>query len=213
MALAVKICGLSTPESVDAAVDGGARFVGFVFFPPSPRYVAPGSATELTRRVPRSVARVAVTVDPTDDELATILDVAEIDMVQLHGRETPERTAEIKSRFGRPVIKAISVAAEQDLDAVNDYASVADMILFDAKATKDDVLPGGNARTFDWRLLSGRTPRNVWFLSGGLNRENLASAVRESGATHVDVSSGIESSRGIKDVGLIKSFLAAANEI
>jgi len=213
MSVAGKGRGLSTPEPVDAAVAGGARYVGFVFFPPSPRYVTPETARELGGRVPDSVSRVAVVVDLDDAELTSILDSAAVDLVQLHGTETPERVAEIRKRFGKPVIKSISVASEQDLEAKTAYEDAADMLLFDAKAKASDTRPGGNARTFDWSLLKGRLPRSRWLLSGGLTADNVGEAVHATGASLVDVSSGVESAPGVKDANLIAAFLAAANDL
>ncbi len=213
MGIAVKVCGLSTPQGVDAAVTGGARYVGFVFFPPSPRYVTPDTARVLSERVPATLSTVAVVVDPNDDDLADLVEKTSVDIIQLHGKEGPERVAAIRERIGKPVIKAISVAAEQDLGAVATYAKVADMLLFDAKAKAGDTRPGGNARTFDWSLLLGRTPKGSWLLSGGLSTENLSAAVHATKAPLVDVSSGVERAPGVKDPALIKSFLKIANDL
>lgn len=213
MAVAVKVCGLSTRESVEAAVASGAGYVGFNFFPPSPRYVTPDAAAALGAAVPDAVSRVAVVVDLDDDALAPIVATGVIDIVQLHGNETPQRVAEVRARFGKPVIKAIAVAAEQYLEATAAYQEAADMLLYDAKAQPGDTLPGGNARPFDWSLLAQRAPRGLWLLAGGLNVDNVADAVRQTGAPAVDVSSGVKSARGVKDPALIAAFLHAANDL
>lgn len=210
MAVAVKICGLSTRESVEVAVQGGAQFVGFVFFPPSPRAIQPNTAQDLAKRVPASVRKVAVVVDPTDDSLEAIVGALEADMVQLHGEETPARVAEIRDRSGCQVIKAIAVADARDVANARQYDEVADMLLFDAKAKPEDAVPGGNARAFDWSLLSDVSSTRPWFLSGGLDAESLREAIAVSGAQFVDVSSGVESARGVKDHSKIQTFLATA---
>ena len=210
MSVAAKVCGLSTQETVEAAVAGGATFVGFVFFPASPRYVTPARAGQLSRAVPKSVRTVAVVVDPTDADLDIIVALLDADLLQLHGHETPDRVADIRKRFGRKIIKALSVASADDVVAAKRYETVADMLLFDAKPRSDDPLPGGNARAFDWSLLAGVEIAVPWFLSGGLDAANLASAVRTTGARLVDVSSGVESARGTKDSPMIAAFLATA---
>lgn len=210
MSVAAKVCGLSTQETVEAAVAGGATFVGFVFFPASPLYVTPARAGQLSRAVPKSVRTVAVVVDPTDADLDIIVALLDADLLQLHGHETPDRVADIRKRFGRKIIKALSVASADDVVAAKRYETVADMLLFDAKPRNDDPLPGGNARAFDWSLLAGVEIAAPWFLSGGLDAANLASAVRTTGARLVDVSSGVESARGTKDSPMIAAFLATA---
>jgi len=209
VSVAAKICGLSTPETVAAAIAGGARFVGFVFFPPSPRNLPPARAGSLMRGVPDTVTRVGVFVDPDDDMLKRVLAAAPLDLVQLHGEESPERVAQIKQRFGRKAMKAIKVAAEGDLAAASRYIRVADWLMFDARPPKQATRPGGNALAFDWELLHARRWPLPWMLSGGLTPENVAEAVRISGATAVDVSSGVESAPGVKDVARIHAFLAA----
>jgi phosphoribosylanthranilate isomerase len=202
----VKICGLSTPETVDAAVKFGARWVGFVTYPASPRHVASNDVLKaLGARVPKSVGRVGLFVDPDDALLDGRLATGAIDMLQLHGAETPERIAIIKARTGKPVMKAIKVAEAGDVErGIAAYASVADRLMFDAA---EGILPGGNARAFDWTILSGRIVPLPWFLAGGLTPDNVAEAVRVTGARTVDVSSGVELSRGVKSIDLIRAFL------
>jgi phosphoribosylanthranilate isomerase len=202
----VKICGLSTPDAVDAAVRFGARWVGFVTYPRSPRHIAANDLLKgLGARVPKSVGRVGLFVDPDDALLDQRLATGAIDMLQLHGAETPERVAAIKARTAKPVMKAIKVAEAGDVErGIATYAAVADRLMFDAA---EGILPGGNARAFDWTILSGRTVPLPWVLAGGLTPDNVAEAVKVSGARAVDVSSGVESSRGVKSVELIRAFL------
>ncbi len=206
MTIEAKICGLSTPETVDAAVAGGARFVGFMTYPRSPRHVASNDVLKaLGARVPKSVVRVGVFVDPDDALLDERLATGAFDLLQLHGAETPERVAAIKRRTGKPVMKVILVAAASDVDrGIADYASVADRLMFEPAG---GILPGGNAKVFDWTILSGRRISLPWLLAGGLAVDNVAEAVMISGAPGVDVSSGVESSRGVKSVDLIRAFL------
>jgi phosphoribosylanthranilate isomerase len=215
MSVAAKICGLSTAETVAAAVAGGARFVGFVFYPASPRNVTPAQAGALARGVPPGVTRVGVLVDPGDDLLAAVLAAAPLDLLQLHGRETPERLAAIRRRFGKSLMKAIPVAAAEDLGAAEAYLDTADWLMFDAKPPrgKSDAMPGGNGLAMDWALLGGRRWPVPWMLSGGLTPENIAEAVHISGAPALDVSSGVERAPGIKDPAKIASFLARAGDI
>jgi phosphoribosylanthranilate isomerase len=209
-AIAAKICGITTPEAMDAARDHGAAFVGFVFYPRSPRHVSPQQAAALADRRGGAQA-VAVTVDLDDAALAQILDTAPIDLVQLHGAETPARVAEVRARFGRPVMKSVAVAGPDDLARAESYAGVADRLLFDAKPPRQapDALPGGNALAFDWQLLAGRSWPVPWMLSGGLNAGNVGEALRVSGARAVDVSSGVESAPGRKDPAKIAELLDA----
>jgi len=213
VSVASKICGLSTPETVAAAIVGGARFVGFVFFPPSPRNLSPAQAGQLIRTVPAGVTRVGVFVDPDDDLLKRVLAAAPLDIVQLHGDETPERVSQIKQRFGKKTMKAIKVAGDGDLAAAPRYYKVADWLMFDARPPKTATRPGGNALAFDWELLSVRRWPLPWMLSGGLTPANVADAVRVSRATAVDVSSGVESAPGAKDVAKIRAFLAATSAL
>ena len=210
MALAVKICGLNAPAAVAAAVDGGARLVGFVFFPASPRCVTPVRAATLARPVPAGILRVGLVVDADDATLAGIVAEAPLEMLQLHGAESPARVAEVKARFGLPVMKVIPVSGEADLAHAAAYETVADRLLFDAKPLPGASRPGGNALPFDWTLLRERRWRLPWLLAGGLTAETLAEAVRLSGATAVDVSSGVEDRPGVKNPAKIRAFLAAA---
>jgi phosphoribosylanthranilate isomerase len=205
MTVDAKICGLSTPETVDAAVAGGARWVGFVTYPRSPRHVDVDTLRALGARVPKSVGRVGLFVDADDALLYARLATGALDMLQLHGNESPERVAEIRRRTGKPVMKAIKVATRADAErGIAAFASVADRLMFDAA---EGALPGGNARAFDWTVLSGLSVPLPWMLAGGLTPDNVAEAVRISGAPGVDVSSGVEASRGVKSIALIRSFL------
>ncbi len=206
----VKICGLRTPESLRAAVEAGARYVGFVFFARSPRNLSPEAARALAAEVPPGVAKVALVVDADDATLDEIAARVPLDMLQLHGRESPERVAEIRARYGLPVMKAIGIATEADLPAIALYESVADQLLIDAKPAPGADLPGGNGLAFDWRLLAGRKWHKPWMLAGGLSPENVARAIALTGAAQVDVSSGVERAPGVKDAALIRAFIAAA---
>lgn len=214
MSVAAKICGLSSEAGVDAAVEGGAAYVGFVFYPPSPRAVTPAHAATLCAAVPDGVQRVGLFVDADDDAIAAALDAARLDILQFHGRESAQRVAEAKARFGRPIMKAISVAAEEDVASAARYEDMADLLLFDAKPPRrTDALPGGNGLAFDWRLIAGRKWRRPWMLSGGLTAKLLPEAVRISGASKVDVSSGIERRPGDKDPDKIREFLSVARNL
>ncbi len=213
MSVAAKICGLSTLESVAAAALGGAKFVGFVFYPPSPRNLSPEQAAPLVAGVPSGISRVGVFVDPEDELLARVLAKAPLDLIQLHGEESPERVGAIKKKFGKPAIKAIKISSEADLGEAARYFAAADWLMFDARPSKDASRPGGNALAFDWELLRQRRWPLPWMLSGGLNPGNLGEAVRISGATTVDVSSGVESRPGVKDTAKIREFLAVARRI
>ena len=210
MSIEVKICGLTDAAAVKAAVEGGAAMCGFVFFPASPRNLTPKEAAELTKGVPEGVIRVGLTVDADDALLADIALVAKVDMVQLHGAETLARTNEVRERFGLPVIKVLAVQGPDDLAAAEAYQGAADRLMFDAKPPEDASRPGGNARTFDWQVLKNQTFALPWLLAGGLTAENLAEAVKTSGAVAVDVSSGVEDAPGVKNVDKIRAFLAAA---
>jgi phosphoribosylanthranilate isomerase len=208
MTVETKICGLSTPKTVDAAVAGRARWVGFVTYPRSPRHIATETLRALAARVPKTVGRVGLFVDPDDALLDERLMAGGLDLLQLHGSESPERVADIKRRTGKPVMKVIKVAEASDVErGIAAYAAVADRLMFD---TAEGILPGGNAKAFDWTILSGRTVPLPWLLAGGLTPDNLAEAVRVTGARAVDVSSGVEASRGVKSVALIRAFLKRA---
>jgi phosphoribosylanthranilate isomerase len=206
MSIEAKICGLSTPETVDAAVAGGARFVGFLTYPRSPRHVASNDVLKaLGARVPQGVTRVGLFVDPDDALLDERLATGAIDLLQLQGAETPERVAAIKARTGKAVMKVIKVGEAGDVErGIAAYVAVADRLMFDAA---EGTLPGGNAKAFDWTFLSGRAVPLPWLLAGGLRPDNVAEAVRVTGARAVDVSSGVESSRGVKSIDLIRAFL------
>ncbi len=211
MNVEAKICGVSRPADIDRAAAGGARYVGFVFYPRSPRNLTPEQAGALAAATPAGIATVALLVDPDDAALDAVLERARIDLLQLHGDEGPERIAGIKRRTGVPVMKAIKISGANDFDAANPYLGVADRLLFDAKApaTLDGAMPGGNALSFDWALLAGRDWPCPWMLSGGLDPDNVKDAIRVSGAPAVDVSSGVESALGVKDPVRIGAFLAA----
>jgi phosphoribosylanthranilate isomerase len=215
MAVTAKICGLKTPETVAAAVEGGAALVGFNFYGRSPRCVDPATAKALGARVPAAIRKVGLLVDESDVRIAEILSRCDLDLLQLHGHETPERVAAIRARFGKEVIKAIPVSEAADLDRAAAYESVADYLMFDAKPPKAmaNALPGGNALSFDWTLLAGRNFQVPWLLAGGLTPDNLIDAVRISGAPMVDVSSGVEDRPGEKNVSKIKAFLDATRRI
>ena len=210
MTIRVKICGLSRPEHVGAAVEAGAAYVGFVQFSKSPRHISVAAARALALAVPPGVAKVALVVNADDDALDALLRSVPIDMLQLHGQESPERVAEIRARTGLPVMKAVGIAEAGDLPALDRYANVADQLLVDAKPPRDSVLPGGNGLPFDWRLIANRRWPVPWMLAGGLTPENVGEAIRLTRAPQVDVSSGVEVAPGQKDTGLIRAFLAAA---
>lgn len=213
MSVDAKICGLSREDAVAAAVAGGARFVGFVFYPPSPRHLSIERAAQLAAAVPPGITRVGVLVDPDDALLVRLLAKVPLDLLQLHGKETPDRVAAIKDRFRTAVMKAIPVADAGDLEAAPPYFAVADWLMFDAKPPKDAAHPGGNALAFDWRLLRARRWPLPWMLSGGLDPGNVAEAATISRAPAVDVSSGVESAPGVKDPDKIAAFLARAGAL
>lgn len=207
----VKICGLRTVADVMAAADAGASYVGFVFFPKSPRNVTIDEAAALAIEVPMGVAKVALVVNADDAFLDALTAKVPLDMLQLHGSETPARVAEVKARYSLPVMKAIGISTAADLEKIDTYAAVADQLLIDAKPPKDANLPGGNGNAFDWQLLAGRKYwTKPWMLAGGLTMDNVASAIATTGATQVDLSSGVESAPGVKDPALIHAFIAAA---
>lgn len=205
----VKICGLRDVKMLDVALDAGADMVGLVFFAKSPRHLDLDAARILADRARERVKIVALTVDASDQQFFEICDAVAPDWLQLHGRETPQRVAEVKARFGRPILKAIGVADPLDLVAARHYEGVADRLLYDAKPPKNASLPGGNGLAFDWRLLEG-LPETGWMLSGGLTPENVAQAIKLTGAPGVDVSSGVEDAPGVKSAEKIRAFVAAA---
>jgi phosphoribosylanthranilate isomerase len=214
MGVTAKICGLSTEEAVTAAGAAGAAYLGFVFYLPSPRAVTPRRAARLCAGVPVGIARVGLFVDAVDREIEAALSVASLDILQFHGAETPERVAAAKLRFGLPIMKAVAIAGFEDVLGAAQYEDVADFLLFDAKPPRrPNALPGGNGLAFDWKLIAGRCWRLRWMLSGGLTAELLPEAARISGAKAVDVSSGVESRPGAKDVDKIRAFLAAARAL
>ena len=206
----VKICGLRDAAAIAAAVEAGAAYVGFVFFPKSPRAVTTDEAHLLAAEVPPGVAKVALVVDADDATLDEIVAKVPLDMLQLHGKESPERVAEVKQRYGLPVMKAVGIADEGDLPKLTVYGRVADQILVDAKPPKGAELPGGNAIPFDWRLIANRRWPVPWMLAGGVTPENVALAIQMTGAKQVDVSSGVESAPGVKDAALIRAFIREA---
>ena len=206
----VKICGLRTEADVAACAAAGVAYIGLNFFPPSPRYVALDQARLLALAAPEGMAKVALTVNADDATLDAIVDAMPLDMLQLHGRETPERVAEVRMRYGLPVMKALGVADEGDLAALIDYSMVADQLLIDAKPPKAAPLPGGNGLSFDWRLVAQRRWLRPWMLAGGLTQANVAEAVRLTNARQVDLASGVESAPGVKDPAMIRAFVAAA---
>jgi phosphoribosylanthranilate isomerase len=210
MSLIVKICGLSTRETLDVALEAGADMVGFVFFPPSPRHLSLETARDLGRQVKRRASKVALTVDADDAVLANIVETLQPDLLQLHGRETVARLRDIKQKFGLPVMKAIPVETTADLATLPGYAAVADRILFDARAPKDATRPGGLGAVFDWHVLEGLDLKLPFMVSGGLHAGNVAEAVRVTRAGGVDVSSGVENAPGVKDVEMIRAFIRAA---
>ncbi|CAM3140924.1 phosphoribosylanthranilate isomerase [Paracoccus aminovorans] len=210
MAVSVKICGLTEVAGLAAAIDAGARYLGFVFFPKSPRHVAAAQAAGLAAQVPLGLAKVGLFVDPDDAQLDQVLAEVPLDLIQLHGAETPARVAQVKALTGLPVMKAVGVAGPADLDRLWDYGLAADMLLIDAKPPAGAALPGGNGLAFDWRLLAGRQILKPWLLAGGLTPENVHEAIRLTRAPGVDVSSGVESAPGIKDPDRIRRFIARA---
>lgn len=206
----VKICGLSTRETLLAATDAGAAYVGFVFYAKSPRFVRIDDARSLALEVPPGIAKVALTVDEDDACLDRIVDTVPLDMLQLHGSETPERVAELRARHGLPVMKVIGIATEDDLAMIDVYAKVADQIMVDTKPPPGGDRPGGLGVAFDWRLIAGRRWSTPWMLAGGLTPDTVAEAIALTGARQVDVSSGVESAPGVKDPDRIRAFLKAA---
>ncbi|WP_330083783.1 phosphoribosylanthranilate isomerase [Methylocystis iwaonis] len=208
----VKICGLSSPETLLAAISAGADMAGFVFFEKSPRHIDLETARTLGALAAGRIRKVALTVDADDDALEAIVDHLEPDLLQLHGRESPARVADVKTLFGLPIIKAIGVATAEDVAAAQSYEDVADILLFDAKPAPDAAVPGGAGVAFDWDLLRNISAKH-WMLSGGLDADNVAEALRRTGAPVVDVSSGVERERGVKDAGKISAFLEAVRSL
>jgi phosphoribosylanthranilate isomerase len=209
LGIRVKICGLTRPEDVSAVADAGAAYAGFVFFPKSPRNVTIEQARHLAVEVPVGVAKVALVVNADDALLDAITAAVPLDILQLHGSESPKRVSEVRSRYGLPVMKAVGVADQEDVAALDLYAEVADQILVDAKPPKNADLPGGNGVSFDWRLISARRWSKPWMLAGGLTPDNVAEAIALTGAKQVDVSSGVETAPGVKDAGVIQEFIQA----
>lgn len=205
----IKICGLTTPETLDAAIKARAEYVGFNFYPPSPRYLSPRDAAALSARAEGRTQRVGLFVDASDETIAEFLAAARLDAIQLHGAETPERAAQVKARFGLPVWKALSIASEADVARANAYADAADLVLFDAKTPKG-TLPGGMGLAFDWSLVANWKGPLAWGLAGGLTPENVAEAIALTGAPLVDTSSGVETAPGVKDDARIAAFCASA---
>jgi phosphoribosylanthranilate isomerase len=208
--ISVKICGLRTSADVTAAAVAGARYVGFVFFPKSPRHLEIPDAAALAAAVPFGVCKVALTVNADDAMLDALTQAVPLDMLQLHGAESPARVAQVKARYGLPVMKAVGVATRADLAQLDLYSGIADQILVDAKPPEGADLPGGNGLAFDWQLLAGRVWRAPWMLAGGLTPDNVGEAIRRTGARQVDVSSGVESIPGVKDAVLIRTLVQAA---
>ncbi len=204
----VKICGLKDPENLKIAVESGARFIGFVFYPPSPRYIEVAIAADIARAIPAGVRSVGLFVDPSDQELLHITSSVGLDLIQLHGDETPERVAQIAALTNLPVMKAIRLRAPKDVEEAAKYEDVADWLLFDSKIDHD--LPGGTGQRFDWELLKGRSFKKPWMLSGGLTPDNIAEALKILKPDAVDVSTGVEVQRGVKDPEKIKNFITAA---
>jgi phosphoribosylanthranilate isomerase len=212
MSVLVKICGLTTPAALDAALEAGADMVGFVFFPPSPRNVGYEAARALARRVRGRAQRVALTVDASDEQFLAIIDALMPDLLQLHGKETPDRVVTVRTRFGLPVMKALPIAERSDLSPIRLYDKVADRLIFDARAPREATRPGGLGKSFDWRLLENLKVGVPFMLSGGLDADNVAEALRITRAGGVDVSSGVERAPGEKDPDKIRAFVAAARE-
>ncbi|MBC7736394.1 MAG: phosphoribosylanthranilate isomerase [Candidatus Saccharibacteria bacterium] len=205
----VKICGLRTLADLEAVASAGAAYYGLNFFPKSPRYVTLNQARLLTLATPPGLAKVALTVDADDATLDAIVEAMPLDMLQLHGHETPDQVARVRVRYGLPVMKVVGVADEGDLATLYDHSTIADQLMIDAKPPKGAVLPGGNGVTFDWRLIAGRRWLRPWMLAGGLTAQNVAEAVRLTGARQIDLASGVESAPGVKDPAMIRAFMAA----
>jgi phosphoribosylanthranilate isomerase len=210
MSIAVKICGLKTPEDAHIAIQAGADLLGCVFFPPSPRNVSPEQAAEVFDMVgDADVLKVGLFVNPTDDELMNVLNHVRLDLIQLHGHESPERVEEVRQTFALPVMKALPIETTEDVEKAQAYDGVADRLLFDAKPPEGATRPGGNAIAFDWSLLRNTRWTVPWMLAGGLTVDNVLDAVKQSGCKAVDVSSGVEAEKGVKSPELIEAFLEA----
>ena len=207
----VKICGISTLADYLACAACDVDYVGFVFFEKSPRHLTIEQAIKMANIVPDGICKTALVVDPSDKDLDDLLDKVPVDMIQLHGHESAERVSEVKDKFGLPVMKAVGISDESDLVNLYEHSRIADQILVDAKPPKNAVLPGGNGLSFDWKLLAGRRWSTPWMLAGGLNSSNLLQAAKLTGARQFDVSSGVETSTGVKDIKLISDFIQAAN--
>jgi phosphoribosylanthranilate isomerase len=213
MSIAVKICGITGPDAIDAAVNAGATYGGLLFHPKSPRFVFLAQAAVLATRMRGRLKIVALVADLDDDAIAALVKTVRPDFLQLHGTETAKRVAEIRARFGVAVIKALPVAEVCDLDIVSDYEKVSDMLMFDARPPRGAERGGGHGLAFDWKILAGRSFAKPWFLAGGLNPENVARAVELSGASQVDVSSGVESAPGVNDPVRIAAFINATKSL
>lgn len=213
MSVAVKICGLSETKALTAAIDAGAAYVGLVFFRRSPRFVTLDTAAELAAVVPRGVTCVGLFVDPTDADLELVLRDVRLGMIQLHGRESPERVRRVKALTGLPVMKAVGVSSARDVVAAAVYGAAADWLLFDAKPPRESARPGGNALAFDWSLMRAYAATTPWMLAGGLSRANVAAAIKASGAKAVDVSSGVEIKPGVKSSAKIRAFIRAVRAV
>jgi phosphoribosylanthranilate isomerase len=209
----IKICGLMTPDALDVAIEAGADYVGFVFFPPSPRHLGFEAARTLAERVRGRAKTVALSVDADNDWLAASIEALQPDMLQLHGRETPERVAAVRSRFRLPVMKSIPIHTRADLSPIRLYAHAADRLIFDARAPREATRPGGLGKRFDWKLLAGIDPGIPFMLSGGLDASNVAEALRITHAPAVDVSSGVERAPGVKDPDKIHAFVRAVRAV
>jgi phosphoribosylanthranilate isomerase len=208
----VKICGLTSETSIKHSVTAGADYIGFVFYSKSPRYVTFIQAADLASLIPESVIKVALVVDPNNTLLSDMVKHVPIDMIQLQGRESPQRVREIKELTGLPVMKAVGVSEPADLEIIDSYATVADQLLIDAKPPKGSILPGGNGLAFDWKLMSGKTWDVPWMLAGGLNAENVVEAIRMTGTAQIDVSSGVEKAPGDKDPDKVTLFIQKAKQ-
>ncbi|WP_425099577.1 phosphoribosylanthranilate isomerase [Tropicibacter sp. S64] len=206
----VKICGITREADVEACAEAGVAYIGLNFFPKSPRSVTPARARDLAACAPVGMAKVVLVVDPDDALLDEITNVVPLDMIQLHGAESPDRVAAVRARYGLPVMKALGIGTAEDLPKIDAYAGVADQLLIDTKAPKGAVLPGGNGLPFDWRLIAGRRWARPWMLAGGLTVDNVATAIGMTGARQVDLASAVEIAPGIKDAALIRRFVAAA---